>query len=44
MTPAVPAMPPSLKRPWNPDIIGRPLGRSTMIAWMSRGQTWPVYR
>ena len=33
-TQAAPAMPPMLNRPWNPDIIDRPLARSTMIAWM----------
>ena len=32
VTPAAPAMPPRLNWPWKPDIIGRPLARSTMIA------------
>jgi hypothetical protein len=27
VVPAAPTMPPRLKRPWNPDIIGRPLAR-----------------
>jgi len=26
-------MPPRLNRPWKPDIIERPLARSTMMAW-----------
>lgn len=33
ITPA-PTAPPTLKKPWNPDIIDRPLAASTTIAWM----------
>ena len=32
--PPAPAMPPRLNRPWKPDIMERPLARSTMMAWM----------
>lgn len=31
-TPPAPAMPPTLYMPWNPDIIARPLARSTITA------------
>ena len=32
--PPAPAMPPTLNNPWKPDIMARPLARSTMIACM----------
>ena len=34
LSPAAPAMPPALNRPWKPDIMVRPLARSTITAWM----------
>src|ERR1700722_3781696 len=39
LTPPDPTMPPTLKRPWKPDIIGRLLARSTMTAWMFTTQS-----
>ena len=39
LTPPAPTMPPTLKRPWKPDIIGRLLARSTMTAWMFTTQS-----
>ena len=39
LTPPAPTMPPTLNRPWNPDIIGRRLARSTITAWMFMTQS-----